>query len=152
MDLFSPGFCLCGSVELFLLWKNFLFFSCLSFLSLPFFSDSIFLSFSVHFSQSLSTIFYVLSFLSLLVSLLSSSISHSLSLYVLSFSLLPSLILSVTISALLSMASPLCFPPPVFFSLYSPRMHLFKACFTRTVLKQKQRGNWESCLVSVVQL
>lgn len=59
-----------------------------------------------------------------------------------SVSLLPSiyLILSVPISALLSMASTLCFPPPVLVSLYSPRMHLFKSCFTKTVLKQRGLG------------
>lgn len=39
---------------------------------------------------------------------------------------------------LLSMASTLYVPPPVFFRLFSPRMHLFKACFTKTVLRQKK--------------
>ena len=42
LDLFSPGFCLCGSVELFLLWKNFLSF-CRSPPPPPFPSDSVFL-------------------------------------------------------------------------------------------------------------
>lgn len=51
-------------------------------------------------------------------------------------SLLPSVHLSDPISTRLSMASALCFPPPIVFSLCSPRMHLFKSCFTKTVLKQ----------------
>lgn len=54
-----------------------------------------------------------------------------------------SLILSVPIAPLFSMASTLCFPPSIFFSFYSPRMHLFKACFTNTVLKAREL---ESCL------
>lgn len=98
---FSPAFSLCGSVELFLLWKNFLH----SFLPLH--------SFWLHF-DSLCLKQFHLPFLFLVI-------------------------LSVLISAFLSMASTLCIPPPVFINLYSPRMHLFKACFTKTVLKQRER-------------
>ncbi len=87
------------------------------------------------------TIFHVLNFLSLpqFLCSLCSSLYQPFCLHVLSFSPLPSVTLSVPLSALLSMASPLCFPPPVFFSLCSPRMHLFKACFTKTVLQQRER-------------
>lgn len=103
-----------------------------------------FSSFGKTFSFSLSRFFsvfnlctfHVLTFLSLppfLCSLRPSLYqSFSSSIY------LP-LVLSVPISALLSMASTRCFPPPVLISLYSPRMHLFKACFTKTVLKRKER-------------
>lgn len=40
------------------------------------------------------------------------------------------------VSIRLSMASALCYSPPIVFNLCSPRMHLFKSCFTKTVLKQ----------------
>lgn len=53
-------------------------------------------------------------------------------------SICPPLNLSEPVSTRLSMASALCFPPPVVFSLSSPRMHLFKSCFTKTVLKQTE--------------
>lgn len=98
-----------------------------AFSSLEKLSFRLYLSFSVFFFFFSSLHPPVFSFLS--------------ALSVLSFiTLLPSiyLILSVPISALLSMASTLCFPPPVLFSLYSPRMHLFKSCFTKTVLKQRE--------------
>lgn len=150
LDLFSPGFCLCGSVELFLLWKNFLSLFCLSFPPPPFFSDSTFLSFSVHFSQSLLHLPPSQFPLSQSLCSLRPALHHLSSLHVLSHLSLPP-ILFVPISALLSMAATLCFPPPVFFSLYSPRMHLFKACFTKTVLKRKERS-LESSLVLALRM
>ncbi|XP_006810870.1 focal adhesion kinase 1-like [Neolamprologus brichardi] len=40
------------------------------------------------------------------------------------------------------MASTLCIPPPDFINLYSPRMHLFKACFTKTKAESRNsRGS-----------
>lgn len=48
--------------------------------------------------------------------------------------------LSDPVSTRLSMASALCFSPPVVFNLCSPRMHLFKSCFTNTVLKRMENG------------
>lgn len=47
--------------------------------------------------------------------------------------------LSDPVATRLSMASALCFSPPVVFNLCSPRMHLFKSCFTKTVLKENER-------------
>ena len=99
---------------------------------------------------SLSLIFHVLLFLRLPLCLLSFPLF-----FCISFSVPASLSLSLSyflspISALLSMASALCFPPPVFFfffGLCSPRMHLFKACFTKTVLNQKERGRWRHAWV-----
>lgn len=94
---------------------------------------------------------YALCLHQFLWSLSLSDFSVALSLYDLSYPSLPSLsvspslplILSSLISALLSMASTLCVPPPIVFRLCSPRMHLFKACFTKTVLKQRQWGEGE---------
>lgn len=65
MDLFSPGFSLCGSVELFLLWKNFPSFSVYLFLPLH---SSLTQFFCLSQFISLCTIFHVLSFLSLSLS------------------------------------------------------------------------------------
>lgn len=75
MDLFSPGFCLCGSVDLFLLWKNFLSFSVCLFLPLH---SSLTQFFCLSRSISLCTIFHVLTFLSLPVPLRSPSFPLSL--------------------------------------------------------------------------
>ncbi|KAG7240952.1 hypothetical protein INR49_026127 [Caranx melampygus] len=49
---------------------------------------------------------------------------------------------SFPIPALLSMASTVCIPPPIFFRHFSPRMHLFKACFTKTKAESRNsRGS-----------
>lgn len=101
-------------------------------------------------SLSLCSIFHLLSSPSQSLCSLRPALHHLSSLHVLSHLSLPP-ILFVPISALLSMAATLCFPPPVFFSLYSPRMHLFKACFTKTVLKRKERS-LESSLVLALRM
>lgn len=44
--------------------------------------------------------------------------------------------------AFLSMASSLCVQPSVFCSFYSPRMHLVKACFTKTVFTHWNHCRW----------
>lgn len=113
---FLPRICLCGSVELFPLWKNFLSFSVCLFL--PLHSSDFFLL-----SSLLCTVSQPPSFTSLCA--LSFIIFH------------PSLFLS--------MASTLCAPLPAFINLYSPRMHLFKACFTKTVQEQavEKLNLWE---------
>lgn len=111
----SGSFCPCGAEKLFLLWKN--------------------LFFSSSFFPVSRCILHVFAFLPLPVSVPSSPF---ISLHVLPFS--PSICLPLNlsdpISTRLSMASALCFSPPIVFNLCSPRMHLFKSCFTKTVLKQ----------------
>lgn len=91
-----------------------------------FFSSSFFPRFSVHVSTSLP--------------LRASLPSPFISLHVLplSPSICPPLHLSDPVATRPSMASALCFPPPVVFNLCSPRMHLFK-CFTKTVLEENVR-------------
>lgn len=97
----------------------------LSLLLLLFFPDSVFLPFSAYISP-LCTLVLSPSFSSV-----------SLSLYDFGFPSV-SLILSLPLSALFSMASTFCIPPPFFFRHCSPRMHLFKACFTKTVQKLRK--------------
>lgn len=93
-----------------------------------FFSSSFFPRFSLHVSTSLP-----------LRASLPSSPFISLHVLPLSPSLRPPLHPSDPVATRPSMASALCFPPPVVFRLCSPRMHLFKSCFTKTVLKDNQR-------------
>lgn len=92
-----------------------------------FFSSSFFPRSSVHVSTSLPL-------------RASSPSSPFISLHVLplSPSICPPLHLSDPVATRPSMASALCFPPPVVFNLCSPRMHLFKSCFTKTVLKENE--------------
>lgn len=124
LDLFSPGFCLCGSVELFLPWKNFLSLFCLSFPPPPFFSDSIFLSFSVHFSPSL--LHLPPSQFPLFQSLCSlcPALHHSSSLHVLSH-------LSLFLSYFLSLSPPFFrWPPLSAFLLPSYSVSILPGCIS----------------------
>ena len=137
MDLSFPGFWVCGFSGAFSSSGKTL---PLRLFFPPFFPYSVHLSFSVHFLPSLQTVVFPLSSLSALVPLVSFSflIFHS---RLFSFSLLPSLSLALV---LFRSPSPPFFrwpplPPPIVFRLYSPRMHLFKACFTKTVLKLRQK-------------